>query len=545
MNFSSIMSQVMGWLQNARSYVLSLSRKQKYAAVALVVIAVFALFYLLRGDTTTTATVEAKARKVTMARVDDLANQNASLPLVGVVISTSEAEIRAESSGRLTRVYKKLGDRVYAGELIAQFENSAERAAVQQAEGAYDAAKAARDIASINNSKADINSGTANTTIEDSKSAALNVINAAYTTMDDVVRSKTDDAFSNPRTAFPTVNIYSSNSQIVTELQNIRPQIEEMLKTREAKNRTISSSSDLVVELAAVQKEVQMVQTYLNDLSTLYASAISSNSVPQSMIEAQKAVVGGARSSIGGSLSGIVAAKSSLANAIAAKDVAASTPSNNTANTASADASVKSALGSYNAALSRLSKTTIKSPIAGTLNSLTVQTGDYVNQSASVAVVSNNGSLEILAYISEDDARRISVGTSVTVGSDGKGIITRIASGLDPVTKKIEVRIAIQSGGADYINGQSVRLQVSTTPQTKKVSAQKNKTIQIPLSAIKITPQGSFVFTMGASSTVKAVEVETGAILGEQIEVKTGLTQDMAIAQDARGLKDGMTVDAQ
>ena len=36
-------------------------------------------------------------------------------------------------------VYKKLGDYVNAGEVIAEFENSGERAQVLQAEGAYDA----------------------------------------------------------------------------------------------------------------------------------------------------------------------------------------------------------------------------------------------------------------------------------------------------------------------------------------------------------------------------------------------------------------------
>ena len=45
---------------------------------------------------------------------------------------------------------------LWAGQVIAEFENSGERASVLQAEGAYDAAKAARDLARINQGSATV-----------------------------------------------------------------------------------------------------------------------------------------------------------------------------------------------------------------------------------------------------------------------------------------------------------------------------------------------------------------------------------------------------
>ena len=81
-------------------------------------------------------------RGVTLASVGDLSLHTSPLPLLGTVTSLSEANIKAESSGKLVGVYKKLGDYVSAGEVIAEFENSGEHAAVLQSQGAYDAATA-------------------------------------------------------------------------------------------------------------------------------------------------------------------------------------------------------------------------------------------------------------------------------------------------------------------------------------------------------------------------------------------------------------------
>jgi RND family efflux transporter MFP subunit len=211
---------------------------------------------------------------------------------------------------------------------------------------------------------------------------------------------------------------------------------------------------------------------------------------------------------------------------------------NGSGSTATADAQVKQAQGAYNAALSRLEKTVIRSPITGTLNSLSIQTGDFVSQFTEVAVVSNNGALEVLSYVTEEDAKRIQVGAEVMIDNKVKGIITRIAPAIDPRTKKIEVRIGIEDSKASLINGQSVRATITKNVKTTTT----NSIIKIPLSSLKLTPNGAFVFTVSTSSTLVPIAVHEGAILGEEIQIISGLTGAEEIVTDARGLKSGMTV---
>ncbi len=515
-----------------------LPRNKKYALILGEIVVVLILVKLLTPSGEVAASIETLPRKVVVSSLSSLSNNEKDLPLIGMVTSVSEATIRSESSGKLNRVYKKLGDTVYAGQVIAEFENSAERASLLQAEGSYEQAKAARDITRLNSTQS-------GSSLSDTKSQSLNAIYSAYTTMDDAVRGKTDGAFSDAK--FDQVKFLPSvpDANLTITIETKRKSIEKMLIAREAKNRTLSIEGDLVAELTIVQAEVQLVKTYLDDLSSAYNKAIQDTSYTQSSIDAGKVSVQSARQSVLSTLSAIIASRSSLSSSITASQVSGSTASESAGNIASAEAQVKQALGAYNAALSRLQKTIIRSPITGTINSLSVDTGDYIGAFSQIAVISNNGALEIVSSVNEDDAKRVIVGSKATINNAIEGVVTRVASAVDPLTKKMEVRIGVKNKEVSLINGQSVRVSVErntpvATPQTVKTATPS--AILIPLSALKLTPQGANIFTVSTTSTLIAIKVKEGAILGDQIQIIEGLTGEESIVVDARGLKEGMEV---
>ncbi len=521
-------------------FIKDMSLTKKITSIVIIVVIVLvAVNY--KSTTTPDAEVVVQAdRGVTLSSVGDLSLNTSPLPLLGTVVSRSEANVRAESSGKLAMVYKKLGDYVSAGEVIAEFDNSAERAGLLQASGAYDAAKAGQGSALLSNNTAEISNGSANLSLESAKSSALNAINAAYVALDDAVRVKSDGAFRNPQTRDPQFIVNTSDAKLSIALPQVRATIENLLKNRESHNRTLTTESDLVAELDAIESETGTIKNYLDDLSFAFTHAIPDSSVTQSGIDGFRASNGLARSGISGSLTAIGAARSSLNASIAASKVAANNLTQSSQGSAlTADASVKSALGTLNAAQSRLEKTIVRSPISGTINSLAVETGDYVAPFGDIAVVSNNGALEILAYATDDDAKILKVGGKVIINDTTNGVITRIASALDPKTKKIEIRIGITGNTSDLTNGQSVRINAARAlaSATKKASV-----IQIPLSALKITPTGPVVFTVNSSSTLVAHSVKDGTLLGDQIVITEGITPDMIIVTDARGLKDGQKV---
>ncbi len=484
---------------------------------------------LVKNDTT--------PRKVIVASVAELSSTDRNFPLVGKVTSVNEAVIRSESSGRLTYVSKKLGDVVYAGGVIAEFENSGEKAALLQAEGAYEQAKASRNIASLN-------SGQAGSSLVDTKNQSVNTVINAYTTMDDAIRGKTDGAFVDPKFSQVKLLISVPDANLSTSLESERRAIEKMLIYRETKNKTLSSASDLLAELDSVHGDAQIIKTYLDNLYTAYSKALPDTNFSQSQLDGGRSNTQIARQSISATISGLVGARTTLSASITANKVAGSdSQAESSGSLATADAQVKQALGAYNAALSRLQKTIIRSPITGTLNSLSISTGDYIGSFSQVAIVSNNGALEVVSFVTEDDAKRIAVSSPVTINEIVAGVVTRIASAIDPTTKKIEVRIGIKDAKSGLVNGQSVSIAILKNKQN--IVTNPNAVIVIPLSALKLSPYGANVFVISSTSSLVAIPVKEGAILGEQIQILEGLQGDELIVTDARGLKEGVLVEVE
>lgn len=65
---------------------------------------------------------------------------------------------------------------------------------------------------------------------------------------------------------------------------------------------------------------------------------------------------------------------------------------------------------------------------------------------------------------------------------------------------------------------------------------------ELPLSAVKYTPDSAYVFTVEADNSLRAIEVETGLVTTSNIRV-TGLNGDETIVRDVRGLKVGELVE--
>lgn len=533
-----IIDDIKDLFTQCKEWFLELSR---WKQVLVVIVSILVILMIARafGGNEKVDEIALAPKAVTLASVATLSAKEGTLPLLGTVTSRNEATVRAETGGQLRVVYKRLGDYVVAGQIIAEFENQAERASVTTSEGGYEAAKAARDIARINK-------GSSASSLSEAKTSAINTLTSTYNTLDDAIRVKSDPLLSNPDNDRIEFVLSVPDQALLSSITRTRTTLEALLNARSLKNKSLSQDTDLINELTLLENETKQVKAYLDDLATALSKALPNGSYTQTVIDGLKSNVNTARTQVNGSLSAITGARSTLNNSIASNEiVGANNREGSNPTQAGADAQVKQALGNYQAALARLEKTIVRSPISGTLNSLSIKTGDYISPYTEIAVVSNNGALEVVTYVTDEDKRQLTVGAKVTIEGGATGVITKIAQALDPRTKKIEVRIGITSGAQALVNGQSVRV---STSRTTVVEVTKSQKIEIPLAALKITPQGSYVFTVEESTstpktgTLVAHKVTEGALLGERVQVLDGITYDMVIVTDARGLKEGGVV---
>lgn len=520
----------------------------KLSAVAGVLIGVVGTL-IVRGGPPPVPDVSQGPRSVAVRSVAELSGVASLLPVVGIVTSQSEAEVRTETSGEIIRLYRELGDSVGAGEIIAEMDNSRERAAVLQSEGVADAARAA--LAKVTRGARDeqvdiLESGVASseTSLAAAKTSAVNALLSAYATVDETLRRKTDPMFNNPDSSNPTLIVQTTDSQAAGDAASMRVRLGGTLDRQSALAATISAQDDLEGELNRTAAELREVRTFLDRLALALNRAVASQSTSETTIATYKLDANTARSTISSTISSLTSAVDTLASRRAALTVAQSQLEQGVvgdeSDIAAAEANLKQAQGALAAARANLEKTIVRAPISGTINSLSLERGDFVSAQTPAAIIANNRALEVVAQVTEGDAAELTVGSETSVtGPDGaayKGIITKIAPAIDPVTKKLEVRIGL-SEATPLINGAAVTVELR---REAKVTA--SGPLVIPLSALKIGTSAASIFTVEPDGTLLAHTVTLGTLLGDRVVVVSGLEPSMRIVTDARGLKAGQKV---
>ncbi|MEI6864161.1 MAG: HlyD family efflux transporter periplasmic adaptor subunit [Candidatus Adlerbacteria bacterium] len=524
------------------SYVRHLPLKYSLGGgAAIVVVLVLGVHMLTRSGAADA--LPPQVSHVRIASVASLSSQTAGpLPVTGTVTSLNEAVILAQSSGEVVVLNRELGDYVSAGTIIAQLENSSQRAAVLQAQGAYDAAQAIfANTSGTNATNSGISAAQAKQNVINAQNAADTSLQGLYSVLDDAVHTKADLLFVDPHTN-PKLILTVSDSQLLITLQNERGQLDLTLANASTlANKT--SRTDTDADIAAMNAHARLISTFLNNLVDAVNKSIPSQTVSASQIAAFQASVGVARTSVTSAVAALAGAKVSYDNAVASAAAATNTAGTGTSNSISiAEANVTQAQGALNAARATLEKTIIRSPISGTIVSLPLTRGGFVSMATQVAQVSNPSALEVKAYVTPNDAKTLAVGGAAIIGEGTQGVIVSIAPALDPTTGKILVTVGIVGSQSALTDGETTTVSIARATAAQKPKVKNASTdILIPIIAAKITPEGPIAFTV-SSSTLQQIPITLGTILGSQVTVLTGLTGESVIVTDARGLSNGQTV---
>ncbi|MEJ0053440.1 MAG: efflux RND transporter periplasmic adaptor subunit [bacterium] len=522
-----------GFFSNIRAFFLRVARGlralwtrfrslklwQQGAIVLAIVVLIFAGLRLTHGDAP--ASASDSVRTVTLASVAELSGGGDSRSIIGSVRSVTEADVLSQAGGTIRAVHTSVGASVPAGFVIAEIENASERASVLSAEGAYDAAVAGRSITALQ-------AGNSATSFEEAKTSARDTYRSAYTTVDTVLTTKVDLFFGAPSAYGPRLLINSMDLQALSRRRATIDDMAGLWKTHLA----AADNTDPEALLSETDRVTGTLSEFLADLAS------AANERDSGATADQLAALASARANVDGLRAALSAARDAYRAKATAAQVGAEQSVSTGAQTASADAGVKQALGALRLAQANLEKTIIRAPIGGTVNFLPVRVGDYVTALTHVATVAQNGALEIVAYVSEDDRASLAVGNSVTVEDSYTGTVTSISPALDPVTKQIEVHVGV-TGGAKLVNGQSVRIGF---PALAKPSLESAKTLSLPLAAVKLRTDSRVVFGVGEDGRLIAHQVEIGAVAGDRIEITTPLPADLRIVTDARGLSEGEKV---
>lgn len=498
-----------------------IGRKRLLTALAIIFI-VFIGYKMFSGGAPEVEEVTAPVTEVTVLSVDEL-GASASFDTVGKVEAVSEANLQTEAGGRITAVNVKVGDAVSAGAVLATIENSAQRAALVQAQGSYEAALAA-------SAQSGVGVDEAGTALASAKNNAVSTYRQAYNSVNSIVFGNIDTFFSNPNGQVPGLRIDGNATQMNSE----RIAFQTILPEWQSRSNTINANSNLVAELGYAKGQVERTISFVDAFISIFNQPGRVGGYTEAELQSYsasfttlRANLINTRSSIDAALAGI----SSAEDAVRRAELSASG-----GQVSASDAQVKIALGSLQAAQSNYQKTIVRSPIQGVVNAFYLKTGDYTSPGQPAGIVANNNGLQIKTFVNEADSANLNVGDTVTIEGGASGVITAKAAALDPTNGKVAVVIGVNPDSG-LTNGATIKVTFSQISEVKTTDR-----ILVPLAALKITPEGSFVFTVSEEDTLVAVPVTQGQLFGDNIEILSGVTKETRIVTDARGLKEGQVV---
>jgi len=238
------------------------------------------------------------------------------------------------------------------------------------------------------------------------------------------------------------------------------------------------------------------------------------------------------------------------------------------ANREAAYYSVQSAMANLKQSRDNLARTTIYSPMNGTISKLSVELGERVVGTAQMAGteiirVANLNNMEVEVDVNENDIVKVALGDSTIVEVDAylkrefKGVVTEIANSaenavsVDQVTNfKVKVRILPESYG-DLVEGKPENFspfRPGMTATVDIITNKKEKVIGVPISSIVIKTDTSCTRKPTMGKTVQTADDQRFECVfvnedgKAKLRVVTTNIQDDSNIQVTSGLSEGEEV---
>ncbi|HLW49917.1 MAG TPA: efflux RND transporter periplasmic adaptor subunit [Sphingobacteriaceae bacterium] len=193
----------------------------------------------------------------------------------------------------------------------------------------------------------------------------------------------------------------------------------------------------------------------------------------------------------------------------------------------------------------RLQDAYVKAPISGVINKRSIEIGAYVSPGTELFEIVDVSKLKLNVLANETQVVQIKVGDKVSISSsvfpdkNFSGTISFIAVKADN-SLNYPVEILVDNPGS----GAELRAGMYATAHFK--FPQQDPAILIPRGTFIGSVNSNKVYVLGADSTAQVREVIPGRILGEQVEILSGLQEgETVITSGQINLTEGLKVAVQ
>jgi RND family efflux transporter MFP subunit len=207
-----------------------------------------------------------------------------------------------------------------------------------------------------------------------------------------------------------------------------------------------------------------------------------------------------------------------------------------------AQARVASAKAQLDSQLLRLKQTQLLAPDSGIISSRSASVGSVVGAGTEMFRLIRQGRLEWRGEVTSAELSRLSAGTGVLVtapgGAQAKGRVRTLAPTVDAASRNGLVYVDLlkhMAGNNALANALKPGMYARGEFELGQSAA-----LSVPQTTVVVRDGFSYVYRVGPDSRVTQLKVQTGRILGEQIEIQSGVKpEDKLVASGGSFLSDG------
>jgi len=457
--------------------------------------------------------------------------------VTGRVQPSKSVDLAFEKTGKIAGVYVKVGDRVYQGKTLIQYNNSDTKAQLDGANANLKVQQAKLNELIVGTREEEIQIKevgvqNAETVVLDSNQNLFDKTRDAYTKSDDSVRSKVDQLFSNPRGDNPQIIFYYIDSNFKSVVERRRAEIEDVLLLWQTASGDLSFSDDLLSLSKKFRENLNEIKLFLDDVAIMVNSLTTTSILSQTTIDGWKTDISTARTNLNTATVNLSAAEEEVRSAesalsLAEKNLELAKAGSTAEQIAAQEAQVEKAGADIKNYEAQLSKTVLWSPIKGIITKVDVNVGEIVSANSIVVSVISDANYEIEADIPEVDIAKLEIGDVAKITLDAYGddvFFNAVIVAIDPAETIIEgvpsYKTTLQFEEEDN------RIRSGMTANMDIITEEKEGVIIIPQRAV-ISKNGD-----------KLVRVVAGEEI-EEIKVKTGLRDSYGNIEIIEGIKEG------
>jgi HlyD family secretion protein len=425
----------------------------------------------------------------------------------GKVVPSDDADLAFEVGGTVSGVYKKVGDKVYAGDILVALDQSGTQADLLKAQA--DLAVAEAELAKLSGGK-DLQAK-----ITNSKTSVIQNILDAYTDANDAVFNKVDQFFEDPRTQNPKITYAFEDLALKDKINANRIVVGEVLAQWKLLANRLTVDTYTTADLTASQNYLRTIGAFLDNVSLAVNSFEANSALTQTSIDKYRSDVALARQNVNTSASALITGEKGLTDNVSDLPVQAARV-----------AGAQAAVANINA---KLSKMVLRAPLSGVVSKQDAKVGEAIAPNVVMAAVISPD-YKIEAYVPEVSVAGVVVGAKAKVSLDayGKDVV------FDAVITRIEPRETIRDGVSTYKIDLAFaladeRVRSGMTSNISIETLRKDGALILPSRAIK-TVDGVKTVSIKAADGITTQTIEVGELDSKgNIEVLSGVSENETV----------------